>query len=1502
MTGSTWKNLEFKMMVILLIIITSLASIIYYAVSNQYYTLTINKLKNDAVNVHKFAEKIIDERSFYDINTLEDENSALYTTTHGMLDEIRNIANIRYLYTAKKDKDGKLIYVIDGLNKDDSLFRHVGEPIEDEIIPKLELCLNDKIVLGDEIMDTEWGVVYVTYFPFHDSEGNVIGVIGMEFDCEYLLQGIKNTKRITILITLFLGFGFIAVSFFIIRKVVRKTESAFIKIEKSLQEANERATLMLDTSPLCTQIWDRNLNTIDCNEAGVRLYEFKDKAEYTERFLTECSPEFQPDGQRSDEKAVKFVNQAFEEGYCRFDWMHRIPDTNTPISAEITLVRAKYKDDNVVVGYTRDTREQEKMMQKIAYRDRMLQAANVVAGYMLNSDVNFFEKVLHQSMKIIADTVKVDCVYLWKNQKIGGERYCFQVFEWSHKETIFADGKPYKYNEVVPGWEEVLSSGKNINNLVSSMSQTEQDHLSPSGILSILIVPVFIRDEFWGFVGFDDCRKERIFTKEEESTLHSVSLIIANSFIRNEMIQNIRNTAEQLKQREKLMLAVNKSAALLLTTKDNENIEIPLMESMELIGRSIDADRVHIWQNATIGSDTQFIHSYEWLSETGKQKTEVPMDSVVPYKNMFEWESKFLRNEYVGGPVSNLSQEEQTYFKNFDVKSVVLIPLFLDEQFWGLFSIDDCEQERDFTAEEIAILRSVSLMMVNAINRHALVEKRTRELALKTTTLTTLFNSIPNLISTKDTELCFINCNKAFLEHFGRRIEELAGKRNLDNLGIPAETANRLNEKDLEVIRENRIAKLEEYIPHVNGKKQLYEITKIPLIIDGEVIGVMSIAHDITERKAIMENALAASQSKSAFLANMSHEIRTPMNAIIGITELLIQDKNLPGDIENGLDKIYNSCNLLLGIINDILDFSKIEANRLDIIPVEYNSASMINDAVQLNIMRMDEKPIAFELLVDKNIPAKLIGDELRIKQILNNLLSNAFKYTDSGKITLSVKSVSENSPPLEGNFGRDESVTLVLSVTDTGHGMTKEQLAQLFEEYTRFNQTSSRNVSGTGLGLAITHKLVNIMGGEIQVESIPGAGSLFTVSLPQKTADDKILGAEMAANLQKLRMNYTERSKAGQQIMRVPMPYGKILIVDDVETNLYVAVGLMKLYRLQIDTAVSGYEAIDKVKAGNVYDIIFMDHMMPGMDGIMTTKYLRTFGYENPIIALTANAVAGQADIFLQNGFDEFISKPIDTRRLNSLLNKLVRDRHPQEAAETANQSRTDAAHGVSASAAHPLLLQSCIRDALNTNGETHCHSQTGSLLQNKKITGLNIAKGLELYEGDEETYLRVLRTYVKDIRSMLSLIETNGGAELEGYERAAHSIKGMSRSIFAEQIGEDAAMLEKAAKENDLGYMNKHNSAFLEAVRKLVSELDDVISAIDTENPKPKKEKPDPELLVKLRLACKAYSMDGVDAAMDEIEKYEYTSDNGLAEWLRDKIDKMNFGQIIEKLTDLE
>ena len=527
---------------------------------------------------------------------------------------------------------------------------------------------------------------------------------------------------------------------------------------------------------------------------------------------------------------------------------------------------------------------------------------------------------------------------------------------------------------------------------------------------------------------------------------------------------------------------------------------------------------------------------------------------------------------------------------------------------------------------------------------------------------------------------------------------------------------------------------------------------------------------DVTELIAAKEQAIQANKDKSSFLAKMSHEIRTPMNAILGITEIQLEDKTHPPDTQEAFGEIYNSGYLLMGIINDILDLSKIEAGKIELSQAAYDVPSLINDTVHLNVMRYDSKPIEFKLLVDENIPTTLYGDELRIKQILNNLLSNAFKYTNKGEVLFSV--AAEYGPQEE-----KPRITLVFRVSDTGQGMSAEQLEKLFDEYTRFNTEANRTTVGSGLGMSITRHLVRIMNGEISVESEPDKGTIFTVRLPQTVIGEDVLGRVVAENLTQFHLGKAEQFKKAPQIVREYMPYGKVLIVDDVQSNLYVARGLMIPYGLSVETASSGFEAIDKIRNGAVYDIIFMDHMMPKMDGIEAAKIIRGLGYVHPIVALTDNALTGQAEMFMKNGFDGFISKPIDIRQLNFSLNKLIRDKQPPEALDSARQQA----------------------------------------LKN------NTAKSAAA-EGQPASYHDLSALFVLDAEKafeILNTIHSNGyhsSDDIKMFVINVHSMKSALMNIGETELSAGALKLEQAGKAEDIKMMTAETPAFLEALRETI------------------------------------------------------------------------------------
>jgi PAS domain S-box-containing protein len=700
---------------------------------------------------------------------------------------------------------------------------------------------------------------------------------------------------------------------------------------------------------------------------------------------------------------------------------------------------------------------------------------------------------------------------------------------------------------------------------------------------------------------------------------------------------------------------------------------------------------------------------------------------------------------------------------------------------------------------------------VRDLTEQKAAERLTKSVQEKTATLTAIFDSTPDMMFCKDVNLYFTECNKALENYFNVRKADVIGKSLVDGLNIPPEVAAQLFAADKRVIAERRATTSEELVKSFDGRMVHFEITRAPLMREGEIIGIVGLARDLTQRQEMAQMAKqqaaaeAANRAKSSFLAAMSHEMRTPMNTILGVTEIQLQNESLAAATKSALQRIYSSGYLLLAIINNLLDLSKIEAGKLELANERYETASLINDTVNLSAARLGSKPIEFKLHVDQGLPFALLGDELCLKQILNNLLSNAFKYTNQGVVELSFRAETALEEGGDAPF-----VTLTIIVRDTGQGMTPEQLRDLFDSYSRFNQKANRFVEGTGLGMNIVRHLVNKMGGDIAVDSEPGRGTEVTVRLRQGYAGSETLGRELAANLMSFRLAGTAKSKH-VQITRERMPYGHVLVVDDMETNLYVARGFLLPYGLAIDTALSGPEAIAKIEGGHVYDIIFMDHMMPEMDGLEAVRAIRGRGYARPIVALTANAVAGQAENFLANGFDGFISKPIDIREMNAVLNKFVRDRQPPEVLAAVRAAYGEAAPGPGPPPVDREMRKVFIHDAEKASAILAAYEARGS------------------YESDD---LRMFTIQVHALKSALAsvgeadLSDLAGELEQAGRNGDTAAVSGKTPAFLRELSAVmDKLRLPEAGEDGagDVSDADKaHWRKMLSAVREACAEFD--------------------------------------------------------------------------------
>ena len=434
----------------------------------------------------------------------------------------------------------------------------------------------------------------------------------------------------------------------------------------------------------------------------------------------------------------------------------------------------------------------------------------------------------------------------------------------------------------------------------------------------------------------------------------------------------------------------------------------------------------------------------------------------------------------------------------------------------------------------------------------------------------------------------------------------------------------------------------------VAGIFEMSLVYKVDTRLNGVALGIgliillfmcgLKTIRDFVKVERDKQTAIAASESKAKFLANMSHEIRTPINVVVGMNEMILRE-NKDKAIEEYANNIKSASHMLLGLINDVLDFSKIEAGKLQIVESDYSLATLINDVILGANVRAGQKALEVKLDIDESMPAVLKGDEIRIKQILNNLLSNAVKYTQQGSVTFSAKGLRE-----ENRF------FLQFSVKDTGMGISKEDMERLFDSFQRLELSKNRYIQGTGLGLNITKQLVIAMNGTIDVQSKPGEGSCFTVQIPQEVVDETAMGAPRA--------KVKEKEEIPEKDFHLVAPDAKILVVDDNKMNLMVIRGLLKNTQVQLDMASGGNECL-KMTKDKKYDLILMDHMMPEPDGVQTFHMIQAdkdnLNRETKVIVLTANAIEGMREQYMSEGFVDYLSKPIEARKLEETIAKYL-------------------------------------------------------------------------------------------------------------------------------------------------------------------------------------------------------------------------------------------------------
>ena len=551
----------------------------------------------------------------------------------------------------------------------------------------------------------------------------------------------------------------------------------------------------------------------------------------------------------------------------------------------------------------------------------------------------------------------------------------------------------------------------------------------------------------------------------------------------------------------------------------------------------------------------------------------------------------------------------------------------------------------------------------------------------------------------------------------------------------------------------------------------------------------------LREEKAAADMANAA---KTDFLANMSHEIRTPINAIMGMNEIILRDSR--SGMENGgpasetFRSIHGSAGIissaghsLISIINSILDFSKIESGKTELTESNYDLNTLLNDVGVMIALKANGKGLQFRLNVDKALPSAYFGDEVRVRQILSNLLTNAVKYTDAGSVELTV-GMEEG-----GRAENGQMLTLVFAVTDTGIGIREEDMKRLFYRFERMDMRRNSTVEGTGLGLAITKSLLNIMNGSITAESVYGKGSTFTVRLPQLVVSAEPVGY--------FRLRHDNSAQEGQLYREsFHAPDCRILVVDDTRMNITVVERLLQHTGLQIDSAESGMEAVE-LCCRSRYDLVLMDQRMPHMDGIEAQRRIRetedSLNADTPFICLTADAVMGARERYLAEGFAEYLSKPVNSQALEKMLMKYL-----------------------------PAKKVTVIQDAPRPQASSDVPEAFAPL----QAAGISVQTGLHYAQDDPEFYRSILKEYGQSAAERQDRMAQALAAEnWKDYGIYAHALKGTSRGIGADSLADSAERLEAAARENDGNTIRKKHPELMALYRQVLSAVGAVVSLED-------------------------------------------------------------------------
>ena len=688
----------------------------------------------------------------------------------------------------------------------------------------------------------------------------------------------------------------------------------------------------------------------------------------------------------------------------------------------------------------------------------------------------------------------------------------------------------------------------------------------------------------------------------------------------NDSEQIIPNSVENedLETRHKLMQLTNNVAAILLQSGHDE-FEQDLRRCMGMIATAVDADRMYIFRNHMKEGMLCCTQLYEWSENAEPQQGKEQNIDVSYSKTLPGWEEKLSKKECINDIVSQMTQAEQNQLKPQDILSILVTPVFLNDYFWGFVGFDDCHSEHTFSESEETILRSAALLFTNALLRNILTENVHTSAAL----MQAVISNYGGLIWSIDPDMNITLFDGLLLKKLGYEPSFFEGK-NLD-VAIRRGRHSDIIERVVKTFSEGT----QDWINEIGGKSYHHYTTPV-LGSDGKVEAVVGSSEDISEiidlqkdlERAVVA-AEAASKAKGNFLSNMSHEMRTPMNAIIGMMTIG-RAANTVEKKDYAFDKIEEASTHLLGVINDILDMSKIEADKFELSEVDFNFEKLLQKTINVLSFRIDERLQHLTTTIDPAIPKILLGDDQRLTQVISNLLSNALKFTPvSGKISLDARLLARE----------DDKCTIQVDVTDNGIGISSEQQAKLFTSFEQAESSTTRKYGGTGLGLAICKRIINFMGGTINVQSKVGEGSTFSFTVTLKVPADQ--------------------SESNKGLLKgIKLEHIRALVVDDEKETLEYFSLICHQLNVACDVANSGAEAIQAIDQKGHYNVYFIDWRMPGMDGIELARRIKESDSGNSVVIMVSSTAWNEIESDARAaGVDMYLPKPLFLADVESCL-----------------------------------------------------------------------------------------------------------------------------------------------------------------------------------------------------------------------------------------------------------